>query len=164
MTDNNDPDQLPQEVSKSERKRRVTALQKMGEALVNLSHAELALIPMEPRLREAIEFARELTSHEAKRRQLQYIGKLMRHVDAEPIEAALNKLQNKTQENKAQFQKLERWREQLIAEGDTVLAKLLAQYPEIDSQHIRQLIRRSQQKKPGAETELFRYLREIIER
>lgn len=86
-----DPNNIPEKISKSERKRQMLALQKIGETLVKLSDAQLAQIPLDDTLLDAVNFARSLKSHEAKRRQLQYIGKLMRHIDPAPIQAALEK-------------------------------------------------------------------------
>lgn len=168
IDDSSDNDNFPERPTKSALKRQMTALQKMGETLVDLPEAQLKKIPLENPLLDAIKTARSLKSHEAKRRQLQYIGKLMRNIDAEPIQSALEKVQNKNQQSKAQFHQIERWRDKLIAEGDTALEKLLEQYPDADRQHIRQLMRKAQndvtqQKNTGGETELFRYLRLLID-
>lgn len=148
--------------SKSQRKRDMIALQKIGETLVNLSKAELEKIPLEPELIEAIHHAQSLTSHEAKRRQLQYIGRLMREYDPLAIQQALEKIQLRSQEGKAKFHQLERWRDKLIAEGDAQLQLFLQQFPAADHQHLRQLIRNAQQQKIGAAKDLFRYLKEIV--
>ncbi len=168
MIDDSQDNNHPERPTKSALKRQMTALQKMGEILVALPDAQLKKIPLENPLRDAIYTARSLKSHEAKRRQLQYIGKLMRQIDSAPIEVALEKIQHKNQHSIAEFHQIERWRDRLIATGDSELEKLLELYPNIDRQHIRQLIRKAQQdvakqKKTGGETELFRYLREIME-
>jgi|SRR5579872_1138248 len=155
MIDDSHPPERP---TKSALKRQMTALQKMGEILVELPEAQLKKIPLENPLLDAIITARSLKSHEARRRQLQYIGKLMRNIDAEPIQTALEKVQNKNQQSKAQFHQIERWRDRLIAEGDMALQKFLEQYPEADRQRLRQLMRNAQ------ETELFRYLRLLVEK
>src|SRR5947207_4279167 len=154
--------------TKSERKRQMLALQKLGEILVALPEVQLKKIPLDNLLLDAVNMARSLKSHEAIRRQLQYIGKIMRNIDPAPIQIALEKIQGTHQKNKAQFHQIERWRDKLIAEGDSALEKLLEQYPEIDRQQIRQLIRNAQHdvlnnKNSGSETELFRYLRCFIE-
>ncbi len=158
MIDDSENDDSPERPTKSALKRQMTALQEIGEILVNLPESQLKQIPLENPLFDAIRTARSLKSHEARRRQLQYIGKLMRNIDPEPIQVALDKVQNKSQQSKARFHQIERWRDRLIAEGDSALEKLLEQYPDIDRQRIRQLIRQSQQ------TELFRYLREWMEK
>ena len=143
------------------------AVQDLGKLLVELPASELAQIPLEPRLAEAIEAARQIKIHEAKRRQLQYIGKLMRDTDLPPIEEALDKIHRKNQSSKAEFHQIERWRDKLIAEKDTALQELQEKFPTCDRQKLRQLIRKAREdrdtsKNSGAETELFRYLRELL--
>ena len=81
--------------SKSARKREYLALQKLGEDLITLRESELLSIPLDEDLLEAVQEARRIKAHGALRRQKQYIGKLMRHVDPEPINAALERLRHK---------------------------------------------------------------------
>lgn len=150
----------PSDDSKSELKRKMLTLQKLGETLVQLSSSELEQIPLEPFLRDAILHAKTITAHGGKRRQLQYIGRLMRNVDAEPIQTALNKLQLKNQQGKAQFHQVERWRDRLIAEGDAAITLFIEKFPECDHQQLRQLVRNAHQKKSGSDTALFRFVRE----
>lgn len=78
--------------SKSAKKREYIALQKMGEELISLKESELDALPIEDGLREAIIEARQIKAHGALRRQKQYIGKLMRHIDPEPLRAEMAKL------------------------------------------------------------------------
>lgn len=155
----------PEQPSKTQRKKDMLALQKLGETLIGLSATQLAKIPLPATLLEAIHFARTMKSHGAKRRQLQYIGKLMRDIDAEPIQKALKKMQMSHQEIMSQFHQIEAWRDQLIAEGDTALQKFLAIYPEADRKNLRLLIGKAKHqltlnKKIGAE--LFNYLQHIM--
>lgn len=159
----NAQDDLPQRDSKSQRKRQMTALQKIGETLVNLPAAQLAKIPLDHTLAKAIEDARKITTHEGKRRQLQYIGRLMRNVDPQPIQDALAKLELKSRHGKAQFHQIERWRDRLISEDDKTLHEFLAQYPDTDKQQLRQLVRNAKKLTKGADTALFRFLRNTIE-
>ena len=154
--------------SKSARKREMQALQEIGEEVVGLSEGELATIPLEGELREAILTARRISSHEGRRRQLQFIGKLMRHVDSTAIAAALAELHNGRQLLNQRFHQLERLRDELIASGVGAMDKVLALHPDADRQHLRQLItaagrEREQQKPPAAARKLFRYLRELAE-
>lgn len=153
----------PERESKSERKRQMLALQKLGEQLVCLPPDHLAKIPLEGALKSAITEARAMTSHEGKRRQLQYIGRLMRHIDAEPIKAALLAIDLKSKLSKAKFHQMERWRDTLIAEEDEAIQKFLEQYPNTDRQQLRQLARNAKKAFKGADSELFRYIRKIIE-
>lgn len=78
--------------SKSARKREYLALQKLGEELITLKESDLEALPLDDNLREAVMEARQIKAHGALRRQKQYIGKLMRHVDPEPIRAEMAKL------------------------------------------------------------------------
>lgn len=126
--------------SKSQLKRDMTALQKLGARLIDLSRDKLAQLPLAERLEEAILEAQRIRSHEGKRRQLQYVGKLMRDADAGAISAQLNEWDNGSREHAAHFHHLERWRDRLLKE-DTELTAFMVDYPAADAQHLRALIR-----------------------
>lgn len=154
-------------VSKSQRKREAQALQVLGKALVNLNQSALNQIPLPDDLRHAIEEAQRLHQHGALKRQLQYIGKLMRQCEVEPIHAAYEKVTNSYRGDVEQHHKLEQWRDRLLSEGDQAVEELLAEQADIDRQHLRQLIRTAKQeatkgKPPKAARELFRYLRQLF--
>lgn len=164
-TDNFVADEKP---SKSERKREMQALQDIGAKIVKLSVGDLAHIPLEGPLQEAVLTARRITSHEGLRRQMQYIGKLMRTVDTAAIEAALHDLEHGRQEHNQRFHQLESLRDELLAAGTGGMDKVLEPYPHADRQHLRQLIaaavkEKEQQKPPAAARKLFRYLRELAD-
>jgi ribosome-associated protein len=149
--------------SKSQRKKQMTALQDIGKILVELPAPQLARVPMDERLATAVHAAREIKSREGLRRQLQYIGRIMRNTDTAPLLTALDKVQTMGQLSKAKFHQVERWRDQMIAEGDAALENFLVKYPQADSQQIRQLIRKAQSdvkrnKNTGGSTALFRLL------
>lgn len=155
-------------VSKSQLKRESHALQSMGEELVKLPAAKLAKIPMPDELAEAVALARKIKARGGLKRQLQYIGKVMRNIDAEPIEQALANLKDAAGKEAAKFHRLEQWRDRLVEEGDTALGELLDAFPEADRQHLRQLIRNAQReaakhKPPKSAREIFRYLRGLTE-
>jgi len=156
------PDNKPEKISKSERKRQMLLRQKLGETLVTLSDAQLEAIPLEISLLTAIQDARKMTSHEAKRRQFQYIGCLMRDLDPASIQEALDKIQLKSNESKAALHQIERWRDRLIHEDDATLREFLQTFPSADHQHLRQLVRNAKKDIRGTKTLLFRYLRNII--
>ena len=163
----NDEFDISEEKSKSQLKREATALQELGEELVNLKPAHLADMPLSERLREAVDTARAITKHGGRKRQLQYIGKLMRSEDAEPIRAALERLREGNRFAAARLHRLEQWRERLIEEGDGALAELLDEGPALDRQQLRQLIRnavkeRATGKPAGAGRALFRFLRDAL--
>ncbi|SSY93729.1 x96 protein [Aggregatibacter aphrophilus] len=118
----------------------------MGEKLVDLTKTQLDKIPLEDTLLEAINLAQRLQK-EARRRQLQYIGKLLRSMDVEPIQEALDKLENKHQQQQAMLHKLELLRDELIEQGDNALTKFLTDYPQGDRQQLRNLIRVAKKEK-----------------
>lgn len=153
--------------SKSARKREMHALQTMGEALLDLPASELARIPLSDTLRDALALANTLKQREARRRQLQYIGKLMRTADTEQIAAALAHIEDRNRLFRQRFHHLEQIRDQLVSEGDSALENLLRDHPNLDAQQLRQLIRRSQRetalaKPKTASRKLFQYLRDNL--
>ncbi len=155
--------------SKSERKRQMHALQQIGERLVALPQSQLDKMPIsDDNLLEAIMLARRITARSGRRRQLQFIGKLMRTVDAEPLVEALAALDNRKQADAARFHQLEHLRDALLSEGDKALEQVTAVYPDADRAHIRQLLRNHQreikaERPQSAAKSLFRYLRELDE-
>ena len=154
--------------SRSQLKREAEALQDLGLALVELPPNKYKTIVMPDNLREAIDLARRIKAHGGKRRQMQYIGKLMRKLDAEPIRAQLEAFQQQDRRAAQQFHQLEQLRDQLIEVGDTAIGDILERYPHADRQHLRQLIRQAQlerdkAKPPAAARSLFKYLRELSE-
>lgn len=160
-----DEEPLDDRPSKSQRKRDMHALQDMGAELVALSPQRLAKVPLPERLHDAIlEYAR-VGKHEAKRRQLQFIGKLMRDVDPAPIRAALDAFAGTSRAEIARQHKLERFREKLL-EDEAVLGDIAAAYPEADLQHLRTLRRNALKeheaaKPPRSYREIFRVLRDL---
>ncbi len=154
-------------ISRTEQKREMLALQKLGEAIVKLSPGQLATIPLEDEtLADAIRTARRIKHHEGLRRQMQYIGKLMRKIDTSAIETAFQSLQDGRKREAQQFHKLEQWRDSLIEVGPNSIEEVIAKYPQADRQHLRQLIMQAgkelkNNKPPAASRKLFRYLREL---
>jgi ribosome-associated protein len=160
--------QKPDSESKSQRKKDMLALQKMGESLIKLTEEQLAMIDLLDTLLTAIQHMKSLTSNEAKRRQLQYIGKIMRQIDPESIKQALKKKEITHEKITAQFHHIEEWRTNLLTQGDDALNLFLANYPKANRQQLRQLIRNAQQdsknnKNTDAEKSLFKYLRSLVE-
>ena len=113
--------------SKSERKRAQAALQQLGETLLALPDELLDGLDLDERLREALADARRFKSHEARRRQKQYIGKLMRDVDPAPIQALLARLKADDRRQKRVFATAERWRDRLVNEGTAALDAFAAE-------------------------------------
>ncbi|KML70624.1 ribosome biogenesis factor YjgA [Pectobacterium peruviense] len=154
-------------VSKSEIKRDAEALKDLGAELVDLGKNALEKIPLDDDLRAAVELAQRIKK-EGRRRQLQLIGKMLRARDPEPIQTALDKLNNRHNQQVALFHKLEQLRDRLIAEGDDVVPEILALYPHADRQQLRSLVRNAQKEKaankpPKATRQIFQYLRELAE-
>lgn len=157
----------PDETSKSKRKNEMHELQKIGEALTMLTETQLKQFDLPDSLLTAIHDMKKMSSHGAKRRHLQYIGRLMRDVDAEPIKLALQRIRSSHDANTTQFHHVEIWRSKLIAGGDDALTVFLNDFPNTDKQQLRQLIRKAQHDKKtetntGAEKALFKYLRSVM--
>jgi ribosome-associated protein len=150
-------------ISKSQRKREMHELQALGAALVELSEAQLRDFALDPGLHTAVLEAKRIRSHEARRRQLQYIGRLMRDIDAEPIRARLAALEGHSAESAARHRRLEAWRERLIAD-DEALTAFIAEHPGAEAQEMRTLIRNVRReakegKPPRSYRELFRLIK-----
>jgi ribosome-associated protein len=161
-TDSNDAADRP---SKTQKKREMSALQDLGTALVELPAERLAKIGLPEALHLAVRDAQRFTAHEARRRQMQYIGRLMRETDPAPIQAALDEVRGISAAAIAAQHRLERLRARLI-EDEQVLGEIAAAHPGADLQQLRQLRRnalKEQQadKPPRAYRELFRLLRDI---
>lgn len=154
------------EPSKSQRKRDMHALQAIGKKLTELNNEQLNKITLSDKLRMAIDEMRRITKHEARRRQMQYIGRLMRDEDSEEIMVAIAKIENTHLESAKDLHDLEIWRERLVSEeSKEALTEFIAEHPEADVQHLRQLIRNGQKEKEtgkpaGSLRALFRYLRD----
>lgn len=152
-------------ISKTRRKKDMLELQDLGAQLVELNEQQLELMQLPESLREAVREARRLSKHEARRRQLQYIGRLMRDIDAAPIRERLEEWRGQGREHTAQLHALERWRDELLA-ADPALARFLNEHPTADSQKLRTLIRNARREQsaalpPKSYRELFRVLRDI---
>lgn len=158
----------PQGKSKSQLKREMTALQDLGANLVKLSNKELSHMPLPEKLAEAIKLARNINSNSGLRRQMQYIGRLMREMDATPIQNAYELLKSGKRESAQQFHQIEAWRDNIIAEGETAIEAFLADHPTAERQRLRQLLlnikkEQNQNQPPKSTRQLFRYLRELLE-
>ena len=142
------------------------ALQKLGTQLVELNAEQLAKFDLPERLAEAIAEAQRIRDFEGRRRQMQFIGKLMREVEPAPIQSRLDILQGIAHESTATQHLVERWRERLLVEADA-LTLFASEYPQGDLQPLRSLISsvkrdRENARPPKNYRELFRALRDII--
>lgn len=166
MIDDEPLDDVAARPSKSQRKREMDALQVLGEKLVDLAPAVLRRLPLEEPLLDALLQAQGISQHEARRRQLQRIGKLMRVADAAAISQAYDNLQSGSRAATVALHELERWRARLVQEGDQAVGDALQAFPGIEAQPLRQLIRdarreTAQQKPPQAARKLFQYLKQF---
>ena len=154
--------------SRSQLKRENQELRDMGEQLVLLAKSQLEKIALDDSLKAAIQEARRLKNLDARRRQLQYIGKLLRNIDVTDIKYSLEKLNHQSQTFRQHFAKLEEWRDRFINEGNNAIEDFIAQYPEADRQQLRNLQRqasreKSQNKPSTASEKLFKYIRQLAD-
>ena len=155
-------DEAPETDSKTRRKAEMSALQTLGEALLNVSPARRAELELPERLSEALDAVQRITRREARRRQLQFIGRLMRDIDAAPIRTQLAQWADAPNAEKARLHALEHWRERLLAEDDA-LDRLCSERPAADRPRLAALVgavhaERAHGQPPRAYRELFRVL------
>jgi ribosome-associated protein len=167
------PDETPPQAvpvaeqrSKTQRKAEMDALQALGKALLNVGSARRAELDLPERLVDALDAAQRITQREARRRQLQFIGRLMRDIDAVPIRTRLAQWADAPNAEKARLHALERWRERLLAEGDA-LDRLCAKHPAADRARLAALVdavhaERAHGQPPRAYRELFRALTVVL--
>lgn len=154
--------------SKTQRKKAVHELQDLGEALVELNEDRLAQVEMPDFLREAVVAARGITAHGARKRQFQYIGKLMRKVDAEPIREKLDTWLAQSRGPTLTHKRAEEWRNRLLDE-DGALAELQRTYPRADVVYLQKLMDATARERetghpPRSFRLLYQALRALIER
>lgn len=156
------------EKSRTRIKNEDRALQKVGEQLVGLSNERLADMDMPDELREAIGLARKTTSHGARRRQVKYIGALLRQVDTTPIRDALDEIRHGEHQKALAFKKIEKWRDELRAGNMGLVDEIVASCPGANRQRLAQLARNAKKEfaaNRGVKSSraLFRYLKEIAD-
>ena len=154
--------------SKSARKRAAHAAQDLGEELVRLREAQLEALDLPEQLKEAVRLARRITSRAGGARQRQYIGKLMREVDPQPIRAALDSRSAEDARETERFKRVEGWRERLIREGAPALAELARWRPDIEQSEWARRVGAAQRERTAgsgtaASRELFRALRALFD-
>jgi ribosome-associated protein len=154
--------------SKTRRKRDMEALQELGSELLDFSDDALQQLELPEELLDAVLEARKIRAHGAHRRQLQYIGKLMRDIDPAPVRAAIAAREHQQETHSRAFHQLENLRDALLLRGDDALAMVLEHFPQADRQHLRKLTRQARREHdehqpPKAARKLFRYLRELQE-
>lgn len=154
--------------SKSQLKRDSHHLVDVGEEILKLKAEEIDALDLPAALEEALSTALKIKSRSGLKRQRQYIGKLLRSIDSEHIEAQLKRIQHRHDTNTAQFKRLEKWRDRLIENDKEALNEVISHFPDINRQHINQLVRAAHQEKnnnktPAAARKLFKYLSKLAD-
>ncbi|HUP98455.1 MAG TPA: ribosome biogenesis factor YjgA [Usitatibacter sp.] len=154
-------------ISKTRRKRQMTELQKLGAALVELSPEQLARIDMPEALREAVLDCKRFNKHEAIRRQMQYIGRIMRDIDAGPIAEQLAAFQAPSRRQTALFHVAEKWRDDLLADPAAIV-RFEREFPHADAHRVRVLIEaarseREAKRAPKHFRELFHAVSAVVQ-
>lgn len=155
--------------SKTRLKHQAHELQKLGMALAELSDARLERLQLPERLFDALMQYRQTRSHEGRRRQLQYVGKLMREVDAEPLREAVAEAKLGSARDTLLLHEAERWRDALLAD-DEALTRWLHEHADCDAQRLRSLVRAArreaalplEQRNPRCHRELFQFIRPLL--
>ncbi|WP_428634646.1 ribosome biogenesis factor YjgA [Sedimenticola sp.] len=153
-------------VSRSEIKRHMLALQALGERLVGLKPAQWEAFGFSEGMLDALQESLRIKSHNAMRRHIRRLGKLLSKEDTEKVELLFKRMDDRAMQDTQRFHRIEHWRDRLIDGDDKTLSDLLDICPNIDVQHVRQLIRSSKKerelaKPPAAQRKLFKYLREL---
>lgn len=161
-------DESPELPSKSQRRRDALEVKSLASRLIGLSPALLAQVPLDETVRAAIREARSIRSNVARKRQLQFVAKLLRRDDPEPIRLALEGFESDARQLSGRQHRAEAWRDHLVAFGDPAVGELLSARRDADVQPLRQLMRKARQeaadgKPPAAARGLFRLLREMDE-
>jgi len=154
-------------ISKTKLKAEADAVQAIGKKLVDLPKDKLHKLNLPEALYEAVMEAKRIKANGAIRRQMQYLGRLMRDIDPTQIVDQLQRWEGKHNEENARFHGMERWRTRLLSDAQAVSA-FLETYPQADSQQLRTLIRNAQReeaanKPPKSSRELFKLIRDIVE-
>ena len=152
--------------SRTKIKKEMEGLQKIGESLVDLPQDLLERIGLPLELQEAVLFAQTLKKRGARHRQMQYIGTLMRKIDAEPVKKAVEDLKKGLKKEARKFHQLEEWRDGMVDGNDDLAEDILNRFPIADRQRLFQIVRNARKekregKKSKASRALFQYLREL---
>ena len=156
-----------QRLSKSARKREAASLQELGVKLAALPDQEIKALDLPENLFIALRDLRRLPSHGAQVRQRQYIGKLMRSIDPEPVLAKLAERKQRHDVEIRHFQQIERWRDRLLSEPAIAIEELIEEHPQVDRAALLRLLEKAErerleQRSPVGARELFAFLRQLL--
>jgi len=157
-----------QPASKSQRRREALEVRDLASTLIKLSPARLGRVPLDDDVRAAIMEARDIRSHVARKRQMQYAAKLLRRTDPEPILRALDSFETEARQLTGRQHRTEAWRDFLLERGDFAIGELMKHRDHVDTQALRQLVRNANKeagkgKPPASARALFRALRDMDE-
>ena len=159
-----EPDQIEGEedwVSKSQLKRDSKGLQSLGKKLASYGPEQLAKVPLNDKMLDAIALAHKLSNKRgALKRHFQFIGKVLRSIDVEPILAAVASIEDTDNSSKLIFKQMEYWRDKIVAEGDPAINECCEQHENMDRQKLRQLARNLKQ--APTEDKKTRFARQIF--
>ena len=155
-------------ISKTTIKKEMAELQQLGTKIVALSDSQLKKVPLDEKLFDAVMSAKKITKHGGLKRQHQYIGKLLRHIDPEPIRAAIYIIENGYEQDNKLFHLKERWRDDLLVAGKDKLTEFYEQYPDVNLQLLRQLLRnhknaKTEDRKTVGARQVFKLVSEQID-
>lgn len=156
-------------VSKSQRRRDALEVKSLAQELINLDQAKLGRVPLDDSVRAAVMDARSIRANGARKRQMQYVAKLLRREDAEPILLALESFDGEARELTGRQHRCEAWRDFLLQAGDLAVSELMQRRADTDTQAIRQLVRNAgreaaRNKPPASARTLFKILRAMDQR
>ncbi|CCO25228.1 conserved protein of unknown function [Maridesulfovibrio hydrothermalis AM13 = DSM 14728] len=154
--------------SRSQKKREMIALQRLAERLMKLSPELIKKCGLPDYFIEEVLDAKSITAHEGKRRQTQYVGKLMRDLDPQPLLNFLEDIEFGNRTDNARFQSIEKWRDGLVAGDLSILDEIMTAHPQAERQRLAQLARNAKKEKdknkpPKSARALFKALRELSE-
>ncbi|GMU43017.1 MAG: DUF615 domain-containing protein [Xanthomonadales bacterium] len=161
-------DRADQPPSRSQVRREALDVLALAERLVALTPSQLAQVPLEEHVLDAVHLAQKIRSHIAHKRQVHFLAKLMRKVeDLEPIRLAVDKPLEVRRRETAQLHRIERWRERLIEDGDAALGEFLGDFPQAERHRLRQLQRqalaeRRENRVPTAQRALFQVIKALV--
>jgi len=152
--------------SRTRKKKEAQDLQRLGEKLVDLSSDQLENIDMPVEIFNAVKFALTTKKHGARRRQMQYIGALMRKIDTEPIKKAIEEIELGEYNKALNFKKIEKMRDDIITGDNTLIEDLIEKWPQTERSRLFQLVRNARKEVSNGKSgksyrSLFRYLMEI---
>ncbi len=163
-----DAEQYAIRPNKTQLKKDIAELFALGEKLSRISATQLASLAIPDKIHQAIREVSGMPLNSARKRLLKYIAGQLHKMDCEPIKESLAKLENKSAHAAREHHQVERWRDRLLAEGDKALTELLDDYPDVDRQYLRQLLRTAQKEQaasapPRANRLLYRYLKTVLD-